>query len=243
MIKYCLWESRFFGFDIYLLEKQDLRNNNLENILKDFQKKTLIRSVHIKDKVFENYLSNLGFINVDDGLEFDICLNDKKLKDQDNINIKEPYYFEKLSNIHTISFRSFSTKFFNKSKYYFDKNFDSKLADKMYLEWFTKSINGEFDDEIIGITKGKNIIAFSSLKKICSKECKIGLFGVNPKYFQNGFGKLMLENLIVYIKKNNFIKIKVKTQNRNVGAQKLYLSSNFQIRRKITTMHLWLNSK
>ena len=145
--------------------------------------------------------------------------------------------------MHTNSFKSFSQKFFNNSKYYFDKKFDSKLVDKMYLQWFTNSIKGEFDDEILGITEGLNIIAFSSLKRISSKECQIGLFGVNPKFFKKGYGKLMLKHLFFHIQKNNLITIKVKTQKRNIGAQKLYLSSNFQIKKRTTTMHLWLNFK
>ena len=111
----------------------------------------------------------------------------------------------------------------------------------MYLEWFIKSIESKYDDEILGITNSKNIIAFASLKKISLQKCSIGLFGVNPKYFFNGFGRNMLEYIIFYAKKNSYKNLIVKTQGRNIAAKKLYSSSGFQLKSRKTTMHLWLD--
>ena len=139
---------------------------NQKNYIKDFTKtlenKTLIRLKSPKNNPYEKYLENFGFKKVDDIFEYQLDLVNLKLNKI--IKPNNNFLFEKLSNKHVDSFKSFSENYFDKSKYYFDKRFEKKLVDKMYLEWFTKSIKSEYDDEILGITHLRTIAASCQLK-------------------------------------------------------------------------------
>ena len=128
---------------------------------------------------------------------------------------------------------------FSDSKYYFDDKFDNNRVDQMYADWFSKSVIGKFDDYVIGVSVGSELLAFASIKNKSKKVANIGLFAVNPNYQGRGIGRTFLQELTRHMLLEGYETLLVATQARNSAAIRLYKKSDFIIKKIITTMHIW----
>jgi len=240
----CDWESEFFGFDVYHQDAGGLSDSELKLIIDDCSSKSqfLLRVTFSKNRNLQEKLANIGFYHVDDLINFEKNLGgcfDLETESFPSFDINPPLYFGLLQKKHTILFEEFSCRLFIKSKYYFDKRYKPDRVDQMYADWFSRSLNGESDDFVLGITSSKSLVAFASIKQHTHTVAGIGLFAIIPEYQGQGIGKTFIKNLCWYLHVKGFKNLLVATQSRNFIAKKLYRSSEFKPNKTVTTMHCW----
>lgn len=97
---------------------------------------------------------------------------------------------------------------------------DSWSFDIFFKEYENKSLFRvlTIDDNIVGYYISKLII----------DEMELITIAINPKNRKEGFGSLLIDDLILYGKINNFEKIFLEVRESNVPAKNLYLKKGFK---------------
>jgi GNAT superfamily N-acetyltransferase len=70
---------------------------------------------------------------------------------------------------------------------------------------------------------------------------RIGLVGVAPGYQGKGVGKGLVQRALQWCVEQDFPRVEVVTQGRNLQAQRLYQSCGFQIERTELWYHKWFS--
>lgn len=121
-----------------------------------------------------------------------------------------------------------------------DINIPRTKVKEYYKTWLINSMNG-YADKIITYYKKEQIVGMLSIKLLNGKYIKIDLMGVLSDYQAKGIGTTMLNELIVYCKRNNIEKIKVITEFENINAFKFYIKNEFKILNYNLIFHKHIN--
>ena len=124
------------------------------------------------------------------------------------------------------------------SRFHFDAHFRNR-AQTLYNIWLNQYLNGE-TGKLIVIRDAERIVAFVG----CTVEDGIGelvLVSVHPEARGRGFGKKVVIAACDHLTKhgNGVEELKVKTQLRNVPANRCYEGAGFRVRSVEHAYHIW----
>jgi len=117
-----------------------------------------------------------------------------------------------------------------------DPVFGPEASTKIYGEWVTKAVLGNFDDVCLVVKGEDEIVGFVTCKKESASDCRIGLISVAKEYRGKGVTRLLLGAAEEYALSSGKKLMRVNTQSKNTNAMRLYESYGFKIFEK----NVWL---
>ena len=156
-----------------------------------------------------------------------------------NNNLEKNFRKAKKNEINII--QNISRSLYKDSRYYFDHNFNRKRVQDFYDQWIQKAIYGTFDDVCFVLTEKNIPVSYCTIRYLNKEHAVIGLFGVSTKYTGKGYGKKLINNILIYLNNQGYKKVLVVTQGRNYKAQRLYQSAGFMTNSTELWYHKWIN--
>lgn len=124
------------------------------------------------------------------------------------------------------------------SRFRIDSNFSKEEYSKMYSLWTEKLLKDE-NSQIWVINDNGNIMGFIGFTLVAKEFADIVLVGVDQNFRGMGYGKKLLNRVLIQISRSEVEKIKVTTQLDNQAAMQLYQSQNFEISQITYIYHFW----
>ena len=115
---------------------------------------------------------------------------------------------------------------------YILRNELGKNFDKAIIVEYLKKISSSKKDIFFSVFKNKEMIGTLKISKIDrrKKSGEIGIMIGEKRYWNRGFGKILINYLIVYCFKKIFLnKIYCGTLKKNIGMKKVFLNLGFKI--------------
>lgn len=219
------WDTDFFKIDVgYVnLGRNELIKENDFDLVYVFSEYSLedYTEYEIDVKlIFENDLSkNIG----------------PKIKIETGISISD--YVDSEVNYELIKNLAISSGLFSRFKK--DKRIGLKKFEELYELWIQKNISSD-EDDILVVIKESLIIGFVSISYDSIKRIAIiDLIAISEKHRGQGIGRFLLSTLKEKCMEKDIIKIRVATQEQNVGAIALYEKSGFELVNRTFVYHLW----
>ncbi len=128
------------------------------------------------------------------------------------------------------------------TRFYFDKHFPAAACDALYETWIEKSCNGYADIVFVAEHSGLPV-GYASCHLSPDGIGKIGLIAVASDFQKRGIGRLLVERALDWFCSKGSRKIVVVTQERNIGAQRLYEKCKFVPVNTEIWYHKWFHSK
>jgi spore coat polysaccharide biosynthesis predicted glycosyltransferase SpsG/ribosomal protein S18 acetylase RimI-like enzyme len=127
------------------------------------------------------------------------------------------------------------------SRYFHDGRFPEERCEQFYRDWIQKSLNGQFDDEVLVAECSGEIAGYISCRANTPNLGSIGLVGLDPNFRGRGIGKSLVKASLQWFKDRDLPRVEVVTQGRNEVARKLYESCGFVLHRVEKWYHNWLD--
>jgi len=240
-IKILNFDTELFGFKTGIYTKHTLSREQIREIIKECKDK--------KIKCLYLMLDINDFNTINTAIEYNFTYSDIRVIFENNI-----FSFENKSEIirgykvnnkveskdvpYIIALGKYLSK---KSRFYFDKNFPKKLAEKIYTEWILNSVYRRVADEayIAREIKTNNPVGIITCKNR-KKYGEIELIAVDKNHLGKRVGSLLMNYAFRYFKNNFYSKIRVKTQAKNIPALRFYQKNSFYIYKILLYFHLWI---
>ena len=233
------WDSKFFGSNIAFLSSLCL-TKNIEKYVQGFTKSEDLDLIQFQcnchDLLSVQIAEENKYSFVDIRLTMERPINETFIIQED----KKEIDFRKATKSDIEILVDYAKGIYHSSRYYYDKNFDTKKVDGFYSGWIKKSVLGEFDDFCYAIYENNSPIGFCSIKYNQNNSASIGLLGISPKHSNLGLGRYMLNKVIEALYADGITYIDVVTQGRNYSAQRLYQRCGFLTRTSELWYHKWL---
>lgn len=126
------------------------------------------------------------------------------------------------------------------SRFYFDPKFPAPLCDALYETWIEKSCNG-YADAVLVAEAGGLPAGYVTCDLNSEGEGQIGLVGVDPGHRGLGLGRALVGGALGWFAERGATRVRVVTQARNVGAQRLYEKSGFLVESVEIWYHRWFS--
>lgn len=211
------WDSNFWEIDMYNLDEDNIREEDILNVVNKNDRPWLIQALVLeKNHKNINILENIGFRFVESKVVLQKLVNSntkinntsfKKINEDE----LEPYIQE------------FYDLYGSVSRY---RLFTKKKINEFYLTWVINSINGIMDDECIGYYIENKLAGFITYRYLIDG-ISIGLFGVFREFRHRGIGQELLNFVNWEVLKGDYKKLYVSTQGKNINAINAYIKSGF----------------
>jgi spore coat polysaccharide biosynthesis predicted glycosyltransferase SpsG/ribosomal protein S18 acetylase RimI-like enzyme len=236
IVKVKEWDTSFFGFKIAQLYPTQLSEDILQYALrkcKDENIKCLYYLCNADDlqsiKLARNYL----FDHVDARITFRKDLKKyKPVKNESNVTIQS--HREK----DITALKKITKNMFKQSRFYSDKHFSRKLAEKLFQTWIEKSCHGYADKVFVAISNNK-VVGYITCKLETTGIGSIGLVGVESHAQGMNIGTYLVYHALNWFAKKKTPAVEVPTQEINYPAQKMYKKCGFIIARRELWYHKW----
>lgn len=133
--------------------------------------------------------------------------------------------------------RAFARESHVDSRFYFDGNFPRERCDALYETWIEKSCDGYADAVLVAEASGD--VAGYITCDAAGGEGQIGLVGVGPRFRGCGIGSALVDAALDWFGERRVNLVRVVTQARNVGAQRLYQKHGFRTASVEYWFHVW----
>ena len=224
-------------FDSELFELQvgkiELETGNLQLDHEDYSKYDLVY-IFSPENIY-GFEEALVDVKLTFKLEINKSINDYISDQSEQISEFDIEYHD-FDSIEKLAFLSGTYSRFKR-----DENLPSNSFIDLYSLWIKKSINRECSDKVFVFAfpeAKEKVIGFVSLK-IEKNIGIIGLIAVDSEHHGMGVGKSLLNELFLYLKKNNIKFLQVSTQIKNIGAINFYKKSLFEEFSRLYIYHLW----
>jgi len=218
MIKYLEWDSEFFKTPIYELKEEDINkldiNSEIENLVADNIVQCKLNITNIK--LLEG-LINHGFCIESVGITYKKTINEHVVGELEFAKKEDGEFIKNMSRALFLE-----TRF--KECY-----FGLKAAERLYSNWISAAIIGNYDDCCI-VKKNRDglIVGFVTVSNVY--ECiKVGLIAVGINYQRQGVGQELMKLVEIYALKNNIVNLEVTTQYKNIPACKMYQLNGYSV--------------
>lgn len=210
-----IWDTRFWGVDIYQVTSLDYDINKLKSS-NPILIQALINVSHLK-KINTLEENNFKFVESKITLYKDVVSNTRVRNDQNfrHIDTETLFYFRD----------SLNNMFINNTRY---NIFSKEKINDFYFTWLLNSIKGEMDDACIGFFLKDNLAAFVTYK-IKGNAISIGLLGVLPDFQGKGISQLLLNYIETLAIRDSLNVINISTQGKNLPALNSYIKSGFKV--------------
>jgi dTDP-4-amino-4,6-dideoxy-D-galactose acyltransferase len=124
------------------------------------------------------------------------------------------------------------------SRFYYDGHFPAKKCGELYETWIEKSCRG-WADRVFVADGAETVAGYVTCHIKDGKTGQIGLVGVSEKARGKGLGTNLVLEAVHWFVQEGMQKIRVVTQGRNVGAQRLYQKCGFEPSLSEIWFHRW----
>ena len=237
------WDTKFFGFPVAQIKTDTLNVIGVEQAFR-FCNENDVRLLQFKCDAHhrasillaENH--NFHFADVRITLEKKLTELDKHIP-----TLPAGVSFRIGVSSDTCALKEIVTDLYAHSRYYFDTNFPRDDVHGFYRNWIEKSLHGQFDDCVWVLCVGDTSVGCCSISYRSSLVPTIGLFGIDPCMSGQGFGIILLQQVLKSIFNSGFKRVSVVTQGRNYHAQRLYQRAGFQSKKMEIYYHRWFDSE
>lgn len=136
--------------------------------------------------------------------------------------------------------REFASRNHHDSRFYYDGHFPSSLCDTLYQTWIEKSCHG-WANKVLVIGESGEPKGYLTCHIPSPGMGQIGLVGVCETAQGKGIGKDLVSSAIRWFAQQGVKNVKVVTQGRNVGAQRLYQRARFLTGSVELWFHRWFS--
>lgn len=126
------------------------------------------------------------------------------------------------------------------SRFYQDQNFPRELSDALFETWIGKSCNG-YADAVLVAEVDHRVCGYLTCHWQEESHGQIGLLGIAPHAQGHGLGQRLVSESLRLFAKQGKTSVRVVTQGRNLGAQRLYQRCGFLTRSVQLWHHRWFN--
>ena len=239
IVKLLEWDTNYFGFPVAQIQSRTIRQDHLDESL-HFCKKHDVRllqfkcDAHHRESIILAEKGKFHFVDVR------LTLLQKLFKSDAFTNNMLPNLSFRKGEISDISaLKAIVTDLYTHSRYYFDTNFPRDDVHGFYQNWIEKSVHGQFDDLVWVLCENNIPIGCCSVSYKTDQMASIGLFGIDPSCGGKGFGKILIEKVLLSLLKQGVRTVSVATQGRNYAAQRLYQRSGFCNEKMEIYYHKW----
>lgn len=127
------------------------------------------------------------------------------------------------------------------SRFFYDRRFPPQKAAELYEIWIEKSVHGTAGAVLVADTAYGEVGGYITCELKPASEGQIGLVGVAESARGMGIGGLLVGAAISWFARQGAEAVKVITQGRNVGAQRLYQRAGFLTHSVRLWYHRWLS--
>ncbi len=222
------WESSYFSEPIYCLESEKWDQEKFLEFVSIAKPYLVECKIDAQEYVKINKLIAAGFNIVDVAADFskDVELTySPTTKKQIETASKED-----IDELCDIAGEAFVFSRYN------DKIFGPNASCRVYKEWVTKAVLGEFDDICLIKRDKEEIEGFITCRYESKKNCRIGLVAVKKRHREKGVGKVLLREAERYADNMGHSAVCVATQYSNTKALKYYTSDGYYL----SKIFLWL---
>ena len=135
-----------------------------------------------------------------------------------------------LKNLNKKDLREVSPEFLTNSHFEELLHLDKNIFDEYWqnsLASFQETLDSCNKNYLFKQTNGEEIVGYAILG-VTNGFSYLQRFGINKNCHSLGYGQNMLEDVISFAKRKNFINMKLNTQEKNFVAQNLYLKNGFE---------------
>jgi ribosomal protein S18 acetylase RimI-like enzyme len=227
--KFLDWDSRFFGHRIARVERNRLDEASMAEAL-DWCREHRIDCLYFLCAPDDDRSVRLaeaeGFHLVDVRLELSRRLDAPPDAFDDVVRSFQPTDFDALLQIASEAYRD--------TRFWYDGRFTREQAASLYREWIAKSCRDDEKQVLVFVEDGQ-VKGFVTCSFEAASIGRIGLFAVASEARGAGVGRALVGAALAHCYSDGGREIRVVTQARNIGAQRLYQACGF----RTLSMHLW----
>lgn len=120
------------------------------------------------------------------------------------------------------------------SRFFTDPRFPRDKCRELYRIWLERSFD-DYADNVRVAVDGDRPVGFVTCRLATPEIGEIGLVGVDSAYRGRGIGGLMTNDAVRWFAGQGVKTVRVPTQGRNLGAQRLYQACGF----RTASIELW----
>jgi len=241
IVKLLEWDTDFFGFPVAQIQSDTIDAEHLAEVF-SFCREHQVRLLQFKCHAHHHpsvLLAEKGnFHFADVRITLLKNLTDSKRRTG---SLPEGLSFRKGKISDITALKEIVTDLYTHSRYYFDTNFPRNDVHGFYRNWIEKSVHGQFDDVVWVLCLNDYPIGCCSVSYKTSQIATIGLFGIDPNSGGNGFGSILMEEVLFSMFLRDIKTVSVITQGRNYGAQRLYQRARFYPEKMEIYYHKWFS--
>lgn len=226
------WDSEFFGFPIARLQQHYLRPDTVHACLawcREHAIRCLYFLANPDDQATVDLAAAHGFRLVDLRVTLERPVREPIAPSP----CVRPWREEDVAAL-----RQIAAVAHRDSRFYYDTNFPRGRCDELYQVWIERSCRGYADAvfvaELEGIASG-----YVTCHLMPDGSGQIGLVGVAESVRGRGMGAQLLQAALAYFRQQGVTMVRVVTQGRNTGAQRLYQRQGFLTSRIQLWYHRW----
>ncbi len=125
------------------------------------------------------------------------------------------------------------------TRFFFDGNFDQTRCEDLYQLWLERSFDGTIADSVLAVHLDERPAGYVTVK-VREGVGQIGLIAVADFAQGRGLGKALVRGALCYAADAGATQMRVATQSRNLGAQRLYVSCGLKPDSVLDIYHWWL---
>jgi dTDP-4-amino-4,6-dideoxy-D-galactose acyltransferase len=167
-----------------------------------------------------------GYLLVDVRLDFSLCPS--ATAESRGVRIAEAADVKPLAALAVASFRY--------SRFYFDPEIPRRRADDLYRAWVENSITGGYAEVTLVRGEVGSPEGFITCH-LDGETGRIGLVGVSTEARGRGVGGRLVRDALAWFAARGATEVRVATQARNTGAQRLYQRAGFLVAESTVLFH------
>jgi len=125
------------------------------------------------------------------------------------------------------------------TRFFFDGNFEQTRCEDLYQLWLERSFDGTIADSVLTVHLDERPAGYVTVK-VKEGIGQIGLIAVADFAQGRGLGKALVHGAMCYAADAGATQMRVATQSRNLGAQRLYVSCGLKPESVLDIYHWWL---
>jgi dTDP-4-amino-4,6-dideoxy-D-galactose acyltransferase len=124
------------------------------------------------------------------------------------------------------------------TRFFFDGNFDTTRCEDLYQLWLERSFERVIADTVLVVHADGKAAGYVTVK-VSGDVGQIGLIAVADFAQGRGLGKELVNGAMQFVVDAGASTMRVATQSRNLGAQRLYVSCGFKPAQVTDIYHAW----
>ncbi len=222
------WESILFCKDVYRLDFSSWDHSSFEKAVNDIRPWLVEYKIDAGEYAKVSDLISAGFRIADVAIDFAREITANPLACQ--VIPVEPAKHDEVYELQDIAKGALLFSRFN------DIVFPVDARARVYAEWLTKAVRGEFDDICLVTRNNSELSGFITCRIDYGNVCRVGLVAVKNGYRNKGIGKALLQAVEKFAVDSDCRYMNITTQYSNKSAISFYASSGYIL----SYVYLWL---